>query len=195
MAARGVSASATGTRASNTGTTTRRCGACGARLARRVRPGDTIITFNYDVSLERQLRLCSKWEVDGGCDLPNFPKLTPASPTIVLKLHGSTNWLDLVFRGHMGYGKTPPTTLGPRPVITPVELGYLGYDDTVRDPEFLGGGATKAGSMVMPGRNKRFYVEVSEGREREAFCDRFVGTRWSRADQGRRGCHHRVQPP
>src|SRR5208282_5807803 len=57
-----------------------------------VAPGDCVITFNYDVSLERELRLARKFEVGDGYGFP-IEGLPGGSKTKVLKLHGSTSWL------------------------------------------------------------------------------------------------------
>ena len=61
-------------------------------------PGDCMVTFNYDVSLERELKLAGKFEVGDGYGIP-FKGLPGKSDTKVLKLHGSTNWLALLFGG------------------------------------------------------------------------------------------------
>ncbi len=60
--------------------------------------GDSVITFNYDVSLERELRLAGKFEVGDGYGFP-IEGLPGKSATKVLKLHGSTSWLALLFGG------------------------------------------------------------------------------------------------
>ena len=61
--------------------------------ARRVQPGDTIVTFNWDILHEAALWRRNKWHYGNGygfacADAP------PASlsPVRVLKLHGSVNW-------------------------------------------------------------------------------------------------------
>jgi hypothetical protein len=137
-----------------------------------IQDGDVVITFNYDVSLDRELRKAKRWEISEGygfdIETPNVPK----SGTTLLKLHGSTNWMDSLFRGHragtfsQGYGED---SRGLRPVVLPREFEFLGYEG-VADPKFSGGGVDRSGSMILPSRNKRFYVPTtSNPREREAF--------------------------
>ncbi len=71
------------------------------------RPGDVIITFNWDCLLETFLWQAGLWNMRDGYGLPvNFethsPKgldrwqrraLSPASPVKIIKAHGSLNWL------------------------------------------------------------------------------------------------------
>ncbi|MGD1101390.1 MAG: hypothetical protein ABSA59_04930, partial [Terriglobia bacterium] len=102
-------------------------------------PGDCIITFNYDVSLDRELRLAGKFEAGDGYGFP-IESLPEKSATKILKLHGSTSWLALLFGG-MTSGTSqfqPGNTLGARPVIGKNELSFLGYADAV-DPAFARG--------------------------------------------------------
>jgi hypothetical protein len=106
-----------------------------------VAKGDCIMTFNYDVSLERELRMAGKFELGDGYGRP-FEGLPGKSDTKALKLHGSTNWLALLFGG-MTSGSSafqPGNTLGARPAIPKNELSFLGYTDAV-DPAFGKGGA------------------------------------------------------
>lgn len=156
----------------------------GARLYNRfatdvVRAGDVIITFNYDVSLERELRAAKKWEIRDGygfqIELPDLPR----SPVKILKLHGSTNWIDSLFGGARGgdIGAFDPAVgaLGIRPVIVPKEFESLGYP-SARDPRFKGGGADRSGSLVLPSRKKKYYLATSVNhRERETFWDMLWG--------------------
>jgi hypothetical protein len=134
-------------------------------------PGDCIVTFNYDVSLERELRLagrCSKFEVGDGYGFP-IEGLPGKSDTKVLKLHGSTNWLALLFGGMTSGPATfqPGNTLGARPVIPRNELSFLGYADAV-DPAFGRGGAAVP-VMIFPARSKDFYFAVNTGIEYAEF--------------------------
>ena len=55
-----------------------------------VQPGDVIITFNYDDSLERELKRAGKWEVSQGYGF-QIGQSQQESPVLVLKLHGSMN--------------------------------------------------------------------------------------------------------
>jgi hypothetical protein len=59
----------------------------------RVNPGDTLITFNWDLLQEILLWKAKKWSHADGYGIQTTPEkpLNP-SPTTVLKLHGSCNW-------------------------------------------------------------------------------------------------------
>src|SRR4029077_8989411 len=54
--------------------------------------GDVVITFNYDDSLERELKRVGKWDLSTGYGFP-LGATGQQSPVLVLKLHGSINWL------------------------------------------------------------------------------------------------------
>jgi len=58
-----------------------------AEFAKLVQAGDVIITFN---SLDRELKLAGKWDVWDGY---GFPFAARSSEVLILKLHGSMNWL------------------------------------------------------------------------------------------------------
>ena len=135
-------------------------------------PRDCIVTFNYDVSLERELRLTKPAKFDAG-DGYGFPieGLPGGSATKVLKLHGSTSWLALLFGGMTSgvSSSQPGNTLGVRPVIGKKELSFLGYADAV-DPAFGNGGAAIP-VMIFPAREKDFYFAASTGIEYARFWD------------------------
>jgi hypothetical protein len=79
--------------------------------------GDVVLTFNYDVLLERELRQARKWEIGDGYGFEVCTGL-PASPVMLLKLHGSTTWSGLMFEGKsVMHGQGPLQSLGKRPVI------------------------------------------------------------------------------
>jgi hypothetical protein len=132
--------------------------------------GDCILTFNYDVSLDRELKLAGKFEVGNGYGFP-IEGLPGKSATKLLKLHGSTNWLALLFGGMTSGGASfqPGSTLSARPVIAKNELSFLGYRDTV-DPAFGKGGAALP-VMIFPARSKDFYFAASTGIEYAEFWD------------------------
>ena len=147
-----------------------------------VQPGDTIITFNYDVSLERELRRAGKWQIDDGYGFDFGITCLPRSTVKLLKLHGSTNWIDSLFSGIrtgtfvQGFGWEPR---GLRPVVPPGEFEFLGYEG-VTNPQFNNvgnvGGVDRSGSMILPSRNKRFYVSSSiNPRERDEFWSALWG--------------------
>ena len=54
-----------------------------------IQPGDAIITFNYDVAVEKELAAVGKWDLVKGYVFPIFPDRK--TPVEILKLHGSTN--------------------------------------------------------------------------------------------------------
>lgn len=130
----------------------------------KVAPGDCIITFNYDVSLDRELRLAGKLEIGDGYGFP-IESLPGESPTKMLKLHGSTSWLALLFGGRTSgtFQFQPGSTLGARPVIGKNELSFLGYVGAV-DPAFGEGGAALP-VMIFPARTKDFYFAPNTGIE------------------------------
>jgi len=105
-----------------------------------VERGDCIITFNYDVSLDRELHIAGKWELgDGyGFDFDGFPC---GSQTKLLKLHGSANWIALLFGGiTSGITAVLDGSLGVRPVIAANELSSWATVD-LRTPDSGGPGA------------------------------------------------------
>jgi len=133
-------------------------------------PGDCIITFNYDVSLDRELALAGKFAVGDGYGflIENLPR---ESHVKILKLHGSTNWLALMFGGiKSGFSQIEPgNTFGSRPVIAKDDLGLVACADAV-DPGFQrGGGAVPV--MIMPTRSKEFFFAANTGIEYVEFWD------------------------
>ncbi len=86
-----------------------------ARFANYViEPGDCIVTFNYDASLERELKHVCKWEIgDGyGFDMDGFPRGSLAK---VQKMHGSAGWLALA--SGLPEGDRPRAYRGCLPVL------------------------------------------------------------------------------
>lgn len=140
--------------------------------------GDCVITFNYDVSLERELRLAGRFEVGDGYGFP-IAGLPGESGTKVLKLHGSTSWLALLFGGMTSglFASQPGHTLGERPVIAKNELSFLGYTDAA-DPKFGKGGAALP-VMIFPARSKDFYFAANTGVEYAEFWNKL----WCQASQ------------
>ena len=74
--------------------------AYGEFASRIVQPGDRVVSFNYDVSLDAKLRESGKWDVgDGyGFAAEGFPR---GSTGKLLKLHGSINWWAVLFGGRV----------------------------------------------------------------------------------------------
>lgn len=148
-------------------------------------PGDCIVTFNYDVSLDRELRRAGKFEVGNGYGFP-IEGLPGGSPTKILKLHGSTNWLGLLFGGMTSgpAGFQPGNTLGSRPVLPRNELSFLGYADAV-DPAFGRGGAAIP-VMIFPARSKEFYFAVNTGIEYAEFWNYLWGQAYAALESSAR---------
>ncbi len=131
-----------------------------------VQPGDVIITFNYDDSLERELKRVGKWDIAQGYGF-QIGKATTTSQVLMLKLHGSMNWLASIFDGMTSgsFAIGGNGALGQNPHVATDYLKYLGYDDM--PGTFPGGGGFH--SLILPGRTKEFYYETSFGREHEEF--------------------------
>jgi hypothetical protein len=131
-----------------------------------VRPGDVVITFNYDDSLEHELKRIGKWDIWQGY---GFQIGTSGQPTQVpvLKLHGSMNWMVSIFGGITSgtFALGPNGSLGHEPCIATNDLNYLGYDNMAGT--FPRGGGFH--SLILPGRTKEFYYHTSFGREHEEF--------------------------
>jgi hypothetical protein len=132
------------------------------RFARNiVSSDDYIITFNYDVSLDRELRLAGKLEIGDGYGFPieNFPV---DSPVKMLKLHGSVSWLALMFSAIQS-----GNVFGLRPVIGRDDLETLVYPDAI-DPKFVGDVFAHP-VMIMPTRSKEFFFTVDTAAEYTEF--------------------------
>jgi hypothetical protein len=83
-------------------------------LGRAFHPGDTIVTFNYDATVESSLWAAGKWHFIDGYGVP-IEMTSPAlarllrqarfrspSPVKVLKAHGSINWVRSVTTDRIG---------------------------------------------------------------------------------------------
>ena len=153
---------------------------------RLVELGDVIITFNYELALERQLRLATiesngppKLELPDGYGFPMPAGNMASSAVTVLKLHGSVNWLGQLFGGkeHGDYF-CATNSIGIRPVLDPLDQEYLGYPACPPiDPEFKGGSYDNGIAVILPTLEKRFEVPTSYGAEWRPFWDHI----WSRA--------------
>src|ERR1022692_2560572 len=84
--------------------------------ARRIERDSTVITFNYDVALERALVRAGKWDIGTGYGFTAF-RDRAASFTTIYKLHGSVNWFQA------------PMQQNPPPFMLTRDLKLLGYDD------------------------------------------------------------------
>lgn len=142
------------------------------RLAHEcIRPDDVIITFNYDLALERALKRADLWEIGDGYGFSLNHEI-PSSKTRILKLHGSTNWWALLFGGSTGFFQADSgAALGVRPVVFfKSEFEFLGYPPGIIDYHCRGldRGAGHT-AIIMPVLRKRFYEQTSFGREWEPF--------------------------
>ncbi len=134
-----------------------------------VQPGDGVITFNYDDSLERELKRAGKWDVSRGYGFP-LGADERSSDVLVLKLHGSINWLVSILGGATSgpVQVTSMSPLGRHPVIHPADLAYLGYKD-FPGHTYASGGAFPC--LILPGRKKEFFYDTSFGYEYTEFWD------------------------
>lgn len=134
-------------------------------------PGDAVITFNYDLALDREMKRAGKWRIANGYGFEIGNVSLGDSPCKLFKLHGSTNWRGELFQGSEGFGQTSWTdlSLGQRPIIDPSEFEFLEYSNA-SDPQGHNG-RVRIESIVMPAANKKFYSETSLGREWEGFWD------------------------
>jgi hypothetical protein len=130
------------------------------KLVQILRPGDTVITFNYDLGIERALRAAGKWDINNGYGFSIGDREQP-SPVTLLKLHGSTNWRALLFGGRTGLFVGNGTSLGPRPVLYfRSELEYLGFGDFVDPNCSRCVNSASLPAMIMPALPKAFYFQT-----------------------------------
>jgi hypothetical protein len=128
------------------------------RLACVIRPGDAVITFNYDQAVERALRAVGLWDLKTGYGFPIEDGAT-GSRVEVLKLHGSTNWRALLHRGFTeGYFAGNGNSIGDRPVFPfRPDLEYLGYPDFT-DPGCRGLDIIYSDpALILPALPKQFF--------------------------------------
>ncbi|HVC00464.1 MAG TPA: hypothetical protein VNJ12_14185 [Candidatus Dormibacteraeota bacterium] len=148
----------------------------------RVRAGDVIVSFNYDLACERALRNAGLWEIDDGYGFRLGLNSIPHSVVRVLKLHGSINWWGTIFNGMTGFFQGGPNAFPFRPVILfPDDFEFLCYPRGFSDPLCPSGNSKLAAlpALIVPTRHKRFYTQTSAGREWEGFWDHI----WLQAGQ------------
>ena len=103
-----------------------------------------MITFNYDLALERALREAGKWDVGNSYGFDLLPGRGDSAVRL-LKLHGSVNWFQQV-----PYETFPP-------LVTWLDL--LGYSD-LKDPRVRADFAVNnVGTLVLPDPQKTFHWE------------------------------------
>jgi hypothetical protein len=146
------------------------------RLAHeRVHLGDVVITFNYDVACERQLKQAGLWEIGDGYGFSIRLDALPPSRVKVLKLHGSTNWFGQMFGGKRGTSQYSDV-YGPGPVIFfRADLEFLGYPTELRDRRASADEAAGHAAMIMPTLHKSFFEQTAFGREWEPFWNDLWG--------------------
>jgi hypothetical protein len=131
-------------------------------VADRITACDNVLTFNYDLALERELQKARLWEINDGYGFSLGIDGTPPSRVKVLKLHGSVNWWGSLFQGRKGFFQVAGNVFGDRPIrLDSNDFEYLGCSG-VRDPESVQvgrGGAIPA--IVMPTRRKQFFEPTS----------------------------------
>ena len=100
-------------------------------LSSHLLSGDKVITFNYDLAIERALHSAGLWNIKSGYGFP-IADGCQRSPVEVLKLHGSTNWRRIHFGGLTGLSAVNFNSLGARPVLyLRSDWEYLGYQESV----------------------------------------------------------------
>jgi hypothetical protein len=142
-----------------------------------IQPNDTVVTFNYDTSLDKELRRAGLWEAGDGYGF-KIESLPASSRVALLKLHGSINWRALLFGGRRAsVVNDAEGSLGSRPVLFDYELKTLGYDHHVDSRLPRDRGVAAIDSMILPVHEKRFLFRTSFGDEWTSFWDSL----WSKA--------------
>ena len=142
-------------------------------LARILRPGDIVITFNYDLGIERALRAAGKWDIKTGYgfSIDERRKAVAGELTEAPREHELAS--AFVRRKDRFLCRGLGTSLGPRPVLYfRSDLEYLGYGDFV-DPQLLAMHQQRRQlpAMIMPALPKAFYFQTTFGEEWEDFWD------------------------
>lgn len=113
-----------------------------ARLVSICDETDTLITFNWDTLLDRALYESGTWVPDSGYGV-NFRNIldtdwrhpsSEGSRVLLLKLHGSTNWLVNYVTRHMATGQRVMITGQPTPGKTMIqyEMGFSAKNGILR---------------------------------------------------------------
>ncbi len=147
-----------------------------------VQSGDVLITFNYDDSLDRELKRAGKWDISQGYGF-QLGDIQHSSDVLLLKLHGSINWLVSLFGGATGGTLivNPSSSMGNHPVVHENDLKFLGYENFTGHT-YKSGGAFPC--LILPGRSKEFFYDTSMGHEFVEFWDHL----WSQASEAVRHC-------
>ena len=126
---------------------------CYLDFARNLQPDDYVLTFNYDILLERAMEKVRK-------PYRLFPYRSKRKEVILLKLHGSVDWFDKTQRlaleqehGHQSVASFP------HPVFNnAVELDVFSIDDGLRDND------DPLGQMYRVGNVDLLYEEMAATR-------------------------------
>ncbi len=136
-----------------------------------IQPGDSVVTFNYDVSLDKELKRAGVWEAGDGYGF-EVEGLPGSSSVDLFKLHGSINWRALIFGGRRGgVVDDQERSLGQRPVFCDSDLRMLGYDHEVDSRIPRDRGVAMVDSLILPVREKQFFFRTSFGDEWISFWD------------------------
>jgi hypothetical protein len=132
-----------------------------------IKQGDTVISFNYDDSLDRQLKVAGLWSLGDGYGFP-VEGFEVGSSVTLLKLHGSINWFAALFNGNRGGVVNLDNAFGSRPVFVQPDTRFLGYEETdPRTPKEFG----FVPPLILPTERKKFYFETNLGRQWKNFWD------------------------
>ena len=113
----------------------------------------------------------------------------PDSLVEVIKLHGSINWIGMIFGGATQGYSAFTNSLGERPFVDNVGSLLPAYAGRVLDTSFKGGGVTGgATTLVLPTYEKKFSVGTSVGEEWGPFYESL----WSQATDALRQSHRIV---
>lgn len=132
-----------------------------------IKQGDTVISFNYDDSLDRQLKFSGLWSLGDGYGFP-VEGFKTGSSVKLLKLHGSINWFAALFNGSRGGVFNPDNALGSRPVFVEPDTRFLGYEEA--DPKTPKSFAFTQ-PLILPTERKKFYFETNLGPQWKEFWD------------------------
>jgi hypothetical protein len=141
-----------------------------------VQAGDCVISFNYDVSLDSKLRQAGKWAIGNGYGF-TVEGIVGNSPVKLLKLHGSINWLAILFGGRRSssFQVGFDGAFGRRPAFSDGDLAALGYENEI-DTYFPRDGAAAVLPLILPTNRKQFFFDTNLGREWQSFWNRLWRT-------------------